>query len=144
MGWVDRPGKMGFLDNDHFDDEQCLALLGRSQLGRIALSLRAMPIVVPVRYRLDDGDLLFAVSGEQLKKALHGNIAALQAEGFAEDGGQRWTVFATGPVRRVDGYESFGLAGSSLSSAPDAASLEEHGLFRLKPAILSGRWIEMF
>jgi hypothetical protein len=36
MGWADRPGEMGFLDNDDFDDEQCLALLGRSQLGHIA------------------------------------------------------------------------------------------------------------
>jgi hypothetical protein len=135
---------VGFLDNDHFDDKQCLALLGRTQLGRIALSLKAMPVVVPVRYTLDDGDLLFSVSGDQLIRALHGNIAALQSDGFEEDSGQRWTVFATGPVRRVEGYEDFGLVVPSLSSAPVTADREESGLFRLKPAILSGRWIETF
>ena len=132
---------MGYLEKDHFDDEQCLALLGRAQLGRIALSLRAMPVVVPVRYTLSDGDLLFAASGDQLTKALHGNIAALQADGFEENGGKQWTVFATGPVRRVEGFEDLGLAGSWLS-ALNVASLEEGDLFRLKPAILSGRWIE--
>jgi hypothetical protein len=130
------------LDNDHFDDEQCLALLGRAQFGRIALSLRAMPVVVPVRYRLNDGDLLFTVSGDQLTNALHGNIVALHADGFEEPCGQRWTVFATGPVRRVEGFGDLGRAGSSLLSAPDGAALEEDDLFCLKPAILSGRWIE--
>jgi len=132
---------MGFLDNDHFDDDQCLVLLGRAQFGRIALSLRAMPVVVPVRYILNDGDLLFAASGDQLSKALHENIAALQADGFEEDSGKRWTVFATGPVRRVEGFEDLGLAGWSLS-ALNVALLEEGDLFRLKPAILSGRWME--
>ena len=132
---------MGFLENDHFDDERCLALLGRSRFGRIALSLRAMPVVVPVRYTLNDGDLLFASSGDQLSKALHENIAALQADGFEEDSGMRWTVFATGPVRRVEGFQDLVLAGSSLS-ALNIASLEEGDLFRLKPAILSGRWME--
>ena len=132
---------MGFLDNDHFDDNQCLALLGRAQFGRIALSLRAMPVVVPVRYTLNDGDLLFAASGDQLTKALHGNIAALQADGIEEDSRKRWTVFATGPVRRFGGFEDLGLAESSLS-ALNVASIEEGELFCLKPAILSGRWIE--
>ena len=129
------------MDNDHFDDDQCLALLGRAQLGRIALSLRALPVVVPVRYTLNDRDLLFAASGDQLSKALHENIAALQADGFEEDSGKRWTVFAIGPVRRAEGFGDLGLAGSLLS-ALNVASLEEGDLFRLKPAILSVRWIE--
>jgi hypothetical protein len=100
-----------------------------------------MPVIVPVRYALGDGVLLFAVAGPQLTTALHGNIAALQADGFEEDAGRRWTVFATGPVRRVDGLEGTGPAGWSLSP-PDAASPGQGVLFRLTPAILSGRWIE--
>ena len=100
-----------------------------------------MPIVVPVRYTLNDGDLLFSASGDQLTRALHGNIAALQSDGFEEDRGRRWTVFAAGPVRRVEGS---GLAGSLLWSAPESGSSEDGHLFRLTPAILSGRWIESF
>jgi hypothetical protein len=131
------------LDNNHFDDDQCLALLGRAQLGRIALSLRAMPVVIPVRYTLNNGDLLFTASGDELTRALHGNIAALQADGFEEDRGQRWTVFATGPVRRVEGVEDLGLVSASWPLPPGTA-MGEGGLFRLKPAIFSGRWMETF
>jgi hypothetical protein len=117
-------------------------MLGRAQFGRIALSLRAVPVVVPVRYALNRGELLFAVSVDQLAKALHGNVATLQADGFEEDRGQRWTVFAAGPVRRVEGFEGFGPAAASLSSMRDTASVEGGDLLRLQPAILSGRWIE--
>jgi nitroimidazol reductase NimA-like FMN-containing flavoprotein (pyridoxamine 5'-phosphate oxidase superfamily) len=129
------------LENDHFDDEQCLALLGRAQLGRIALSLRALPVVIPVRYTRDDEDLLFTASGEELSRALHGNIAALQADGYEEDSGQRWTVFAMGPVQRVEGVERLGMIARSLPWLPSTA-MGEDGLFRLKPAVLSGRWMD--
>ncbi|HEY5252254.1 MAG TPA: pyridoxamine 5'-phosphate oxidase family protein [Acidimicrobiales bacterium] len=115
-----------------------MTLLSRAQVGRVALSVRAMPIVVPVRYMIDKGDLIFNAMGDELRRALHGNIAALQADGFEEDTGQRWTVFATGPVeRRVDGLENVILA---LSTSENATL--ESNLFCLKPAILSGRWIE--
>ena len=130
---------MGFLASDSFSDEQCMTLLSRAQFGRVALSLRALPIVVPVRYMLSHGDLLFTAAGDELQRALHGNIAALQADGFEEDSGQRWSVFATGPIERAEGGET--LFGSLTVPSHDAI---ESGLFRLKPAILSGRWIEIF
>jgi hypothetical protein len=115
-----------------------MTLLSRAQLGRVALSVRALPIVVPVRYMIDNGDLIFNAIGDELRRALHGNVAALQADGFEEDTGQRWTVFATGPVERcVDRLENMILA---LSTSENATL--ESNLFCLKPTILSGRWIE--
>jgi hypothetical protein len=135
---------VGFIEGDHFDDEQCFTLLGRAQLGRIALSLRAVPVVFPVRYALNGGELLFTLSVEQLAKALDRSIATLQADGFEEDGGPRWTVLAAGTVQRVDGFESLGTEAASvaMSLTPDPASGELHSLFRLHPVILSGRWME--
>lgn len=129
---------MGFIEDDHFDDEQCLALLARAQFGRVALSLRALPVVFPVRYALSEGDLLFAVSIDQLATAVDKNVASLQADGFEEDSGLRWTVLAIGPVRRVGAFE--GVAPGAEFS--EAVSGERGGLFRLQPLILSGRWIE--
>lgn len=129
---------MGFLDGDPLSDEECMTLLSRAQLGRVALSLRALPVVVPVRYMLsDDGALLFTASGEELTKALHGNIAALHADGFDEDNGKRWSVFATGPVGIVESLEAV----VTTLSGPPIANVES-SLFRLDPAILSGRWID--
>jgi 3-demethylubiquinone-9 3-methyltransferase len=69
-------------------------------------------------------------------------VVTLHADGFDEDNGQRWTVFAVGHARRVEGSDSPGLAGVSLSSGSDAVSVERGDLFRLQPEIFSGRWIE--
>jgi uncharacterized protein len=133
---------VGFIEDDHFDDEQCLALLRRAQFGRIALTLRAVPIVFPVRYAVSGEALLFSLSVDQLADALDKTVATLQADGFEEDSGKRWTVLAAGPVRRIRGFDDLGPEAVLLSFAPEAVSGERGGLFRLEPAILSGRWIE--
>ncbi len=135
---------MGFIEGDHFDDEECLALLGRAQFGRITLSLRAVPVVLPVRYVMSGDEILFTLSVGQLAAAFPETVVTLHADGFDEDNGQRWTVFAVGHARRVEGSDRLGLAGVSLSNASDAGSVERGDLFHLRPQILSGRWIESF
>jgi hypothetical protein len=133
---------MGFIEGDHFDDEQCFAQLERSNIGRIALSLGAVPVVFPVIYAVSSGELWFAHSVGQVTKALHGNVATLQADGFEEDSGQQWTVLAIGHPQRVEGSEGLGSSAVPPPIASHAASLERGDLFRLRPEILSGRWIE--
>jgi len=96
--------------------------------------------VYPVRYVLHESDLLFVLSVGQLARAIDKSIATLQADGFEEDSGQRWTVLAVGPVRHVEGVE--GLGPVSESFVTEADSSERGGVFRLLPAILSGRWID--
>lgn len=130
---------MGFIDKDHFDDEQCLMLLGRAQFGRIATTLKAVSIVFPVRYGISGGNLLFTLPDEQLASAVDGKVASLQADGFEEDQGQRWTVLAAGPVSRAEGFDR-----PASFVPPEAAPAEPPHLFLLQPVILSGRWIEAF
>ena len=130
---------MGFIEGDHFDDEQCLALLRRARFGRLSVSLRAVSVVVPVRYVLDGEVLLFAPGVEELAQALNRGVATLQADGFEEDSGQRWSVFVVGVAQRVENAASIGTETRSPSLAPDAALGDPVGLFRLVPEILSGR-----
>jgi len=130
---------MGFIEDDHFDDAQCLALLGRVRFGRVALSLKALPIVVPVDYIVSGEEILFAMPLDQVAKALDQRIAALQADGVDEDSGQRWTALAIGPVRRLEGIEIRRSVSASLS-LPGSDRRGE--LFRLQPAVLSGRWMD--
>jgi hypothetical protein len=119
---------MVFFSDDELDEQECLRLLGRTQLGRIVVSLRALPIVLPVRYELTDGNLLFVVSDDKVWRGLNGCIVTLHAEGVEEDKGRRWSVNAIGAVEH------------DPSRAFDQTSPGE--VFRLKPKILSGRWIE--
>lgn len=113
----------------------------RAHIGRVALSLKVIPIVLPVRYTVHNGELLLAVPDDQVAQALHGTIVAFQVDGVEEGSGQRWSVFAVGPVRRLEDFEAPGL-GASPSAAPGAASPPQGDLFCLTPEILSGRWVE--
>ena len=134
---------MGLIEGDHFDDEQCLAQLGRAQFGRIALTLQAVPVVVPVRYALSDGGtILFTVSVDQLREALHGTVTTLQADGFDEASGRRWSVIAVGTTRRVEVSDGIGLREIASLSVPDATAVEQDTVFRLDHQILSGRWLD--
>ena len=97
----------------------------------------------PVRYTLSAGQLFFALSVGQLAMALDGAVVAVQADGFDEDSGRRWTAFATGPTQRVESVGDLEMAATLPSLAPDPSVSEQRGgLFRLRPMILSGRWIE--
>jgi len=105
------------------------------------VSLRAVPVIFPVRYALHAGELRFALVEEQLARALHKSVATLQADGFEEDNGRRWTAFAVGPTERIEGPTNVGQ-GPPLAPGFDPIPPEQGGLFRLQPVILSGRWIE--
>lgn len=72
---------------------------------------------------------------DQLTKASHQRIATLQADGFEEDSGQRWTALAIGPCDASKGSRSAGRSRPSLSLP---GSDERGELFRLQPAVLSG------
>jgi hypothetical protein len=127
---------VGLIDDDQFDEQECLALLGRTQLGRVAVSLAAVPVVFPVRYALEDRSVIMAVTIEELAKALDGAIAALQADGYDEDSGRRWTALAIGPTQR--------LAPDSIPVRPPASGGEWAGreMVHLLPQILTGRWVD--
>ena len=103
------------------------------------MSLRAVPVIFPVRYALRAGELRFVLVEDQLARALHKTVATLQADGFEEDSGRRWTAFAVGPTERIEGLGPE----PSLSLGSGPIPPEQGGVFRLQPVILSGRWIEL-
>jgi len=127
---------VGLIDDDHFDEERCLALLRRTQFGRVALSLSAVPVVFPVRYTVQDQGIFMAVRVEQLAKALNGAVAALQADGYEEDSDKRWTALAIGPTQL--------LSPDTLSGGQPEPGAPWTGreIVHLSPQILSGRWIQ--
>ncbi len=75
---------------------ECLALLGGGNSGVVVLSVEALPMVVPVRYRTGtEGIHLTLPAGLPVAAALDQQIVGLQASG--DDGaGGRWTVMAIG------------------------------------------------
>ena len=53
------------------DTEQCRTLLGSHNVGRMAVSVDALPVILPVNYAVDGDDIVFRTTpGTKLSAAL--------------------------------------------------------------------------
>jgi uncharacterized protein len=84
----------------------CLELLGTTVVGRIGITSGAMPTILPVTYRLVDGEVFIRTGrGTSLDAATRDAVVAFEADDV--DGTTRtgWSVTATGIAREApDGH----------------------------------------
>ena len=112
-------GPMACVLTNDLDEGQCWALLSTASLGRVALSVRALPMIVPVRFGVDGRKLRAHLPrGTDLDDAVAGAVVAFEADGYDQDVGRAWTVHAVG---RVLGQDTTG--------------------FRIEPCVLEGAWL---
>jgi hypothetical protein len=97
------------------DLDACWRLLATERLGRIALSVAALPAVVPVQYRLVGERVVVGVEDDDLYAALTDNIVAFEVDRIDGETNLGWTVLVVGRSRpagdlslagfEVPGYE---------------------------------------
>lgn len=76
---------------------ECFDLLGGARVGRVAVSIAALPAVVPVDYTLLGEDLIVrARAGGRLGAALAGNVVAFEVDAADTEGDTAWTVHVVG------------------------------------------------
>ncbi len=79
------------------DRTECLRLLREAAIGRIALSHRALPTVVPVSFALDDDRILVRTGdGARLHAAQSDAVVAFEVDDFDVERGTGWSVLVTG------------------------------------------------
>jgi nitroimidazol reductase NimA-like FMN-containing flavoprotein (pyridoxamine 5'-phosphate oxidase superfamily) len=122
-------------------EDECFALVDTMQLGRIALTERALPSVLPVRYtRLGDGSLLFRVGeGTILRAARMGQIVCFEADSGDHHLEGAWSVTAIGQLTVVDDPRTLEEA-ESLDLVP--WSQWSNTFVRLAPEVVNGRRLE--
>jgi len=76
--------------------DECRRLLETELLGRIALSVEALPAVVPVLYWLTGNRVVFAVDRDSLYAALADNVVAFEVDHIDLTARNGWTVMAVG------------------------------------------------
>jgi nitroimidazol reductase NimA-like FMN-containing flavoprotein (pyridoxamine 5'-phosphate oxidase superfamily) len=109
MGPVDRNG-MEVLERD-----ECLRLLSTAHLGRVGLTSGALPLVLPVNFRLHDDEVLFrSTAGTKLDLATRGTVVAFEVDDFDPLSHAGWSVVVTGRARRLPVAE----ADERLRAAP--------------------------
>jgi nitroimidazol reductase NimA-like FMN-containing flavoprotein (pyridoxamine 5'-phosphate oxidase superfamily) len=113
-----------------------LELLAQAKVGRIALSIGALPVIRPVRFAVSSGHIVFrAIPGSQLSRAAADAVIAFEVDHADEDHASGWTVMAHGvcrPVRTHDvEAELRKLSLSPWSADPDADIFIRMDLTRL-------------
>lgn len=80
--------------------DECLRLLGGTDLARLALTRHALPFVAPVRFHLRDYALLIAAEGcwPVAGAARDHQVVCLEADDIIAGEGGRWIVHVTGPL----------------------------------------------
>jgi nitroimidazol reductase NimA-like FMN-containing flavoprotein (pyridoxamine 5'-phosphate oxidase superfamily) len=84
------------------DRDACRHLLGTQVLGRIGVTVNALPVVLPVNYQLFDGQLIIQTEREtRLAEATHDTVVAFEVDDVEADGSGGWSVAITGIANEV-------------------------------------------
>ncbi len=91
--------------------EDCLELLENEHVGRVALTARALPIVLPVNFALLDGDIVWrSAQGTKLNDASAGFVVAFEVDHYELDNEQGWSVMVQGLAHVVTNDEEIDRA----------------------------------
>ena len=122
-------------------EAECLALVARRPIGRVAVSLGALPAVFPVNFCLVGRDVVFrTAAGTKLAAALRGAVVAFEVDDFDADGHRGWSVLIVGKAAEITGSELVGLEPLPVQAwAPD---VRDH-VVRIESEFVSGRRITM-
>jgi nitroimidazol reductase NimA-like FMN-containing flavoprotein (pyridoxamine 5'-phosphate oxidase superfamily) len=132
------------MGNDHgvmevLDDHECLRLLAEGHLGRVALCVGALPVIVPVHYALLGRDPVFRTdAGTKLLMASAGHVLCLEIDGADPVAHRGWSVLVTGQAEVLHEPEDLAAA-AELPLRPWVG----HGdaFVRIEAALVSGRRI---
>ena len=120
--------------HDALSERECWELLATASVGRLALSVRALPLIVHVQYYLDGRRLAVCLGHHELpERALDETVIAFAADSIDPVTRSGWSVQVQG--RSVI---SRGLRINTDCGRPAAAQVVE-----IEPARISGHWMHL-
>jgi uncharacterized protein len=95
------------IDNglELLSEDECWDLLRASTVGRVGLSVKALPVILPVNYQVVGDKVRFWTGpGLKLQSAQTRTVVAFEVDGFSEPSRTGWSVLAVGlAVEVTDG-----------------------------------------
>jgi nitroimidazol reductase NimA-like FMN-containing flavoprotein (pyridoxamine 5'-phosphate oxidase superfamily) len=79
--------------------DECIDLLSRHSLGRVAFTERALPAIRPVNYALVGHQLVLRTQADGLGRRLDGQVVAFEVDQIDAEQGTGWSVVITGTAR---------------------------------------------
>ena len=124
---------------DVLDRDQCVALLERSSLARIAVVVGGQPLVFPVNFTLDGDAVVFRTDeGTKLYAARNGPVA-FECDGVDSQYHTGWSVLGTGEAEEVVNEAELARL-ARLPLGPWCPGPKSTWL-RIRPRVLTGRRI---
>lgn len=124
---------------EELDRDECLVLLAKTHLGRLAFAdtVGLLPIIVPVNYALQDGSVTFRTDkGSKLSAAMRDTSVAFEIDGLDEVRGLGWSVVVRGHAAEVTDPSEL----EHPKPRPWAPGEKSHYV-RVLPSAISGRRI---
>ena len=90
------------IELDTLAADECLRLLATHWLGRVGLSVGALPAILPVTYLVDGASVVFrTASGSKLDAIGSGDVICFEADQADRAAQAGWSVLVVGRAREV-------------------------------------------
>ncbi len=134
------------MGSDHDADKvvlsrkQCLARLASTQLGRIGVSIDALPVILPIHFTLADDSILFRTTlGTKLDSAASSAVVAFQVDAYDATEQGWWSVLLQGIATPVADEEAETGPAGALPASQWSRGGEESHLLRVRSQTMTGR-----
>lgn len=127
---------------EDLEPDECMRLLGSVGVGRVGVTIDALPAVLPVNYVVSGGAIVFrTVPGTKLDAATAGAVVAFEADayGTAEDR-SGWSVLVRGVAEEVT-HPAQLVAARELPLESWAWDGGADRFVRIEPTVVTGRRI---
>jgi nitroimidazol reductase NimA-like FMN-containing flavoprotein (pyridoxamine 5'-phosphate oxidase superfamily) len=119
---------------DALSERECWELLATASVGLLALSVRALPVIVPVQYYLDGRRLAVCLGHHELpERALDATVIAFAADSIDRVTRSGWSVQVQG--------RSVIPRGLRIDTDCDWSAAAQ--VVEINPARISGHWIHL-
>jgi nitroimidazol reductase NimA-like FMN-containing flavoprotein (pyridoxamine 5'-phosphate oxidase superfamily) len=122
---------------ESLSESECLAMAARRPIGRVAVSVGALPGVFPVTFCFVGRDVVFrTAAGTKLAAAVRGTIVAFEVDDFDAIGHVGWSVLIVGEASEVSASDVAEL--EPLPVRAWARGVRDH-VVRIRSDVVSGR-----
>jgi nitroimidazol reductase NimA-like FMN-containing flavoprotein (pyridoxamine 5'-phosphate oxidase superfamily) len=114
-------------------------MLESASVGRVGLSVDALPVVLPVNFAVFEGDIVFrTVVGTKFHAAAAGAILAFEVDGYDAAGRSGWSVLVQGLSEAISNEADL-KAVKELEIDPWAVDGSADRYVRIRAAKVTGR-----
>jgi nitroimidazol reductase NimA-like FMN-containing flavoprotein (pyridoxamine 5'-phosphate oxidase superfamily) len=120
--------------------DECLDLLGSASVGRVGVTIDALPAVLPVNFAVSDGAVVFrTVPGTKLDAATRGAVVAFEVDAYGTSQDPRgWSVLVRGVAHEVTDPAELAAA-RALPLESWAFDGRADRFVRIEPTVVTGR-----